>query len=321
MSDKLTLGLESSAVTNHSVADQSETGELNAAIYARTSSASQEFGYSIEEQVRRCWKRCQRLNWQVTHVFRDEAVSGKDTDRPEFQKLIDRVETGSLDVVVFWKLDRFSRSLIHAVRLEEEFREYGVALHSITEQIDTTTPAGRFNFRNLSNASEFERELIKQRSKMGMKALALEHRWPNDNPPLGYKKTDEGKLDVVSAQAELVRDIFKRYIDMRSMPEVAMWLTEQELPTDINTEWDSRRVGDVLRNELYVGMYTVAGVEEFVPEYRIIDEGVFDEVTSVRMRFQRSDSVERDEMSESRKKELVESVIEQYEEYIQGDDG
>jgi site-specific DNA recombinase len=102
--------------------DQVEEG-LRAAIYARTSSASQAFGYSIDGQVRRCWDRCQQMGWTVSHVYCDEAVSGKDTDRPMFQELLSYAEAGAFDVVVFWKLDRFSRSLMHAVQLEKEFRE------------------------------------------------------------------------------------------------------------------------------------------------------------------------------------------------------
>ena len=128
---------------------------IRAAVYARTSSPSQRFGHSIGEQVRQCVQRCQMQGWEVQYVFRDEAKSGKDTDRPMFQQMLDRARQGAFDVLLFWKLDRFSRSIHHAVRLEKQFREWGVALHSVTEQLDTTTPAGQFNFRNIANAAEF----------------------------------------------------------------------------------------------------------------------------------------------------------------------
>jgi site-specific DNA recombinase len=294
--------------------DQVEEG-LRAAIYARTSSASQAFGYSIDGQVRRCWDRCQQMGWTVSHVYCDEAVSGKDTDRPMFQELLSYAEAGAFDVVVFWKLDRFSRSLMHAVQLEKEFREWGVALHSITENIDTTTPTGRFNFRNISSASEFERELNQQRSKMGMTELAMERKWPNDHPPLGYQKCEDDTLEIDSEEADLVKSIFTRYLELRSMPELASELNQDGISTAKGKEWSARAVSGVLRNQLYIGQYNVADVEAYVSEYQIIDESLFDRVTSVRTRFTSEEKTERESMSKTRKEEQVMRVVDQFREY------
>src|SRR6056297_325844 len=94
--------------------------EFKAVIYARTSSLNQKFGYSLDEQVRQCWERCLMLDWKVTRIFKDEAESGDDTDRPQFQQMMALARGGDFDIVVFWKLDRFSRSILHAVELERE---------------------------------------------------------------------------------------------------------------------------------------------------------------------------------------------------------
>jgi site-specific DNA recombinase len=112
---------------------ETDDSTWRAAIYARTSSRSQRFGYSLEEQVRLCVERCGLLNWDVAYVFQDGEKSGKDTDRPMFQRMLSLAQRGAFDVLVFWKLDRFSRSIMHAVTLEADFRKWGVALHSITE--------------------------------------------------------------------------------------------------------------------------------------------------------------------------------------------
>lgn len=151
-------------LSGHRQGDDSEPER--AAIYARTSSVNQRFGYSLNEQVRQCWERCEMLDWDVTYVFRDGAESGKDTDRPMFQTLLAKAEAARFDVVVFWRLDRLSRSIMHAVQIEKQLRDLDIALHSITEQLDTTTAAGRFNFRNIANAAEFEHDLIKQRTRI-----------------------------------------------------------------------------------------------------------------------------------------------------------
>ena len=295
--------------------------DLDAAIYARTSSASQRFGYSLDEQVRQCWVQCERLDWDVTHVFRDEAESGNNTNRPMFQKMLAEAEEQTFDVVIFWKLDRFSRSLIHAVELERDFREWGVALFSVTEQIDTTTPTGRFNFRNISSASEFERDLIKQRSQMGMRALAMEHKWPNDHPPLGYGKRDDDKLEPLPSEADLVREMFQRYCQVRSMPKLAKKLNAEGKTAKSGEDWTPQKISAVLRNELYTGEYSVADVNEHVPEYQILDKELFEDVADVRMRFQSSQTQSVDEMSKERKKDRVSEVLEQYDQYLTESEG
>ncbi len=312
-------------MTNGSHSDESLIGggsvpiqaasDLTAAVYARTSSAQQRHGYSIDEQVNRCWQRAEHLGWTVSHVFRDEEVSGKDTDREMFQKMLSRAEAGWFDVVLVWKLDRFSRSLIHAVELEQELRDWDVGLHSVTEMIDTTTPTGRFNFRNISSASELERELIKERTQMGLQALAKQGEWPNDNPPLGYERAQDGRLEIMPREACLVRFIFERYREVKSMPKVAEELNARERNIR-DSEWTPYAIGKVLKNELYTGEYSVAGVEKFIEEYQIIKPEEFEQTTEVRTRFQRQESAERPDMPKQRKDRLVQNVVDQYLDYL-----
>ena len=292
--------------------------DLTAAIYARTSSGKQQRGYSINEQVRLCWERCEQFGWTVSHVFRDKKVSGKNTEREMFQKLLDGAEAGWFDVVVFWKLDRFSRSLMNTVQLERQLRDWDVGLHSVTEQIDTTTATGRFNFRSISSASELERDLIKQRTQMGLQALAMENKWPNNNPPLGYEKREDGKLDIVPQEADLVRWIFGRYIECRSMPALADELTDRQESADRDVKWSAYAVGQILKNKLYLGHYSVAGVEEFVEEYQIVDEKLFKDVTNVRTRFQQAQKSDRPEMPIDRKEKNIQSITEQYCDFLNG---
>jgi len=289
--------------------------DLSAAIYARTSSPSQEHGYSINEQVRQCWERCEQLGWSVSHVFRDEAVSGKNPDREMFQKLLDGAEAGWYDVVLVWKLDRFSRSLMHAVQIERQLRDWDVGLHSVTEHIDTTTPTGRFNFRNISSASELERELGRQRTQMGFRALAADGKWPNDKPPLGYKRREDGRLEINPSEAELVREIFNRYIELKSMPDVASELNSAGRETKQGNEWTPHTVGEVLKNELYRGEYSVAGVEKHIGEYRIVSDDLYNRVVEIRHRF-RSGASERTKMPEERKQQRIQNIRSQYEKYL-----
>jgi site-specific DNA recombinase len=294
----------------------SELEDVRAAIYVRTSSTSQRFGHSIDEQVRQCLQRCQHRNWDVVYVFRDEAESGKDGDRPMFQEMMHKARSGCFTVVVFWKLDRFSRSLLHAVQLEAELRDENVALHSVTEQIDTTTSAGRFNFRNIASAAEFERDMIRDRSQMGMKGLALNGQWPNDQPPLGYQRAEDGTLEIDESEADLVREIFERYIEVKSMPQVADKLNQREITTKKGGEWTPRAIGDILGNELYVGTYEAADVSNHYEQYRIVDDELFTRANETRRRFRSDDQSRQKPMPEDQKRTAVDKMESMYSDFL-----
>lgn len=295
---------------NHPAASSldDKDGEVHAAVYARTSSSSQRFGYSIDEQVHQCWQHVEDVGWTVTHVFTDEAESGRDTERPQFQKMLQMAEAGVIDVVTFWKLDRFCRSLVDLVNIEEQLNDWDVALQSVTEYIDTTSPVGRFNFRNLASAAELESDLTSQRAKMGMHGLARDHKWPNERPPLGYDKVDDGRLEVNEKEAALVRRIFRLYLKERSMPQVAHVLNEEGVRTKTGEEWCRQSIKQVLANELYVGEYRVAGFEDTVEEYRLMPDDLFKAVTGTRFRFQH----EKGRMDKDRKASKATRIFNHY---------
>lgn len=98
----------------------------------------------------------------------EEAASGGRWDRPVLHKMLDELEEG--DVVIVWKLDRLSRSLRDLLNLLEHFKEVGAGFQSLTEAIDTTTPGGRMMMQMLGSVAEFEREMIRERTKAGLEA-------------------------------------------------------------------------------------------------------------------------------------------------------
>jgi site-specific DNA recombinase len=279
-----------------------------AAIYARTSSPNQKFNYSIREQVRQCWDFCIRRGWVVKYVFTDEAQSGGTVERPKFQLMLERAKEGEFNVIVFWKLDRFCRSLVDLVNIERMLRKWNVGLCSTTEYIDTTTPVGRFNFRNLASVAELERELIGERARLGLYALAREGKWLNPHPPIGYDKDEEGHLKVNQAEAEIVKKIFQLYLEHKSMAHVAYLLNREGIKTKKGKEWNARAVKDVLTNRLYVGDYTVAGANLHIEEYRIIDDATFNAAQKLRT----TTKSERPPMPLDRKTEQIEKFIARY---------
>ena len=302
------MGKSKSMANHRCLENKDDDRPKRAGIYARVSSGSQVFGYSLDEQIRLSRERCNMMSWKVCYIFREDGESAGTTDRPKFQMMIEQARQGNFDVLVFWKLDRFCRSLLDVVNVEKQLKEYGVSLHSLTEQIDTTTSVGRFNFRNVASAAELERDMIKERTRMGMKALARQHKWPNRLPPLGYDKCDNGYLKINPKEAKLVREIFSKYVKIESMPQLAYKLNKKGLKTKRGKKWTAATIKTILCNEIYLGQYKVADVEAYIKEYKIISKKMFDKVREKRSRHGQNVNP----MPKDRKVATVERVFNEY---------
>lgn len=285
---------------------------LRAAIYGRVSTGRQSFGYSLDEQIRQARELCKLKQWKISYIFREDAESGSTTDRPKFQMMLMKAKDCCFDVLVFWKLDRFCRSLRDVVNVEKYLRECGISLFSLTEQIDTTTAFGRFNFRNIASAAELESDLIKERTILGLKALAHQHKWPNKNPPLGYDIKHDGCLLVNSSEKNLVIHIFKRYVRIKSMPQLAFELNKKGISTKNGKKWSAASIKHILCNQIYLGLYAVAGVEAEIKEYKIISKRLFHQVQIVRKRYAPNIG----SMNKKRKKEKIDKVISEFLSFI-----
>jgi site-specific DNA recombinase len=262
-------------------ANQSRT--VRAAVYARTSGYSQKNNYSINEQIACCRTYVEQRGWVINYLFFDEAEGGSTIERPKFQLMLEKAKLRCFDIVLVWKLDRFCRSLVDLVNIQRFLSEHGVSLASVTELLDTTTSIGRFHFRTIGSVAELERELTGQRAAMGLHALAKLHRWPNPFPPLGYDRLSDGKLKVNRKEAKLVRRIFILYIKERSMAHVAFLLRKDSL-TKKGKKWTAVAVQAILSDELYIGIYNIAGVKDFVREYVIVESEIFCQAQKIRLK-------------------------------------
>ena len=306
------------APSNSNGSRSAENGQmplLRAAIYARTSSPNQRFNYSIDEQIACGQKYAKQRGWVVTHVFFDECERAEDIDRPKFLLMLEKAKSGCFDVIIFWRIDRFCRSLLDLVSVERMLREHKVGLSSVTEYIDTSTSVGRFNFRSIGSVAELEAELIGERARLGLHARARLYRWPNSHPPLGFAVSDNGRLKIEKKEAKIIRRIFALYLRERSMDQVAFLLNKKGLLTKKGKKWSAVAVSDVLRNEIYVGIYCVAGVRDYVNDYRILDDDIFMKVKEARLRYKRK-GASRPLIPAGRKSEKIEKVFGKYLELI-----
>lgn len=142
-------------------------GRAKVAIYARVSTGKQD--QSLEEQTRILKEHCERMDFEIMEVY-SEIASGAKDDRKEYNNLMHEVEMyrNKFDTVIVWKLDRFSRSLQSLINSIEFLKEHNVNFVSVTDHIETTTPTGKLLFHIIGALAEFERSLIRERTKIGM---------------------------------------------------------------------------------------------------------------------------------------------------------
>jgi DNA invertase Pin-like site-specific DNA recombinase len=140
---------------------------VRAAIYARVSTIGN--GQSPEMQLREFSEHCERRGWTVAGEYVDVGISGTKDKRPELDRLMADAHKRKFDVVVVWKFDRFARSVSHLLHALETFNALGIAFVSLSEQMDTTTPAGKMVFTVLGAVAELERSLIVERVKAGLR--------------------------------------------------------------------------------------------------------------------------------------------------------
>ena len=134
------------------------------AIYARTSMSDQ----NAETQLMFLRDHCERMEYQIIDQYVDNGWSGKDTRRPEFERLLSDIRTNRVQCVLVYKLDRIGRSLKHLLNLFEEFKNRNVEFISLTQNIDTSTPEGKMFWQMLGVFAEYERELIVARTNAGL---------------------------------------------------------------------------------------------------------------------------------------------------------
>lgn len=140
---------------------------VRAAIYARVSTTNH--GQDVTLQTRELEQFVEARGWHVVGQYLDVGISGARDSRPELNRLMADAHRRKFDVVVVWKFDRFARSVSHLLRALETFNALGIGFVSLSEQMDTTTPAGKMVFTVLGAVAELERSLIAERVRAGLR--------------------------------------------------------------------------------------------------------------------------------------------------------
>ena len=172
-----------------------------AAIYVRVSTVGS--GQSPEMQLRELREYCERRGWQSAGEYADVGISGAKDKRPQLDRMMSDAHRRRFDVVVVWKFDRFARSVSHLLRALDTFRVLGIEFVSLSESLDTATPAGRMVFTVLGAVAELERSLIAERVRAGLRNARAKGKRLG-RPPVVLDATAIARLH---AQGRSVREI------------------------------------------------------------------------------------------------------------------
>lgn len=181
------------------------------AIYVRVSTEEQaKEGISIDAQIDRCGAFCKARGWTIYQTYTDAGYSAGSLTRPALKNLLQDVDAKKFDILLVYKIDRFSRQLKDLISILEDLKRKGVNFTSVTEQIDTTTAMGEAFFQIIGVFAQLERGMVKERVEMAFDKKISDGEVLN-RAPLGYTYKNR-KLIINPQEAEIVKEIFQMWI-------------------------------------------------------------------------------------------------------------
>ena len=226
------------------------------AIYVRQS-VDRPDSISIESQVEHCMYEVKK---EAYKVYSDRGYSGKNTERPQFQLMLEHIKQGSITRVIVYKLDRVSRSILDFSKMMDVFQLFGVEFVSTTEKFDTSTPIGRAMLNICIVFAQLERETIQKRV---LDAYIFRSRggfYMGGRIPYGFERVpftinniNTSRYIPIEEEVAHLQVIFETYSKpATSLSDVLKYLNEKGIKKKRGVEWSTQRISELLRNPIYV---------------------------------------------------------------------
>jgi site-specific DNA recombinase len=246
---------------------------------------------SLDAQREACEQYINRQasnGWQlISEKYDDGGFTGGNLERPAFQRLMQDIEAGKIDIVVVYKVDRLSRSLLDFAKVMDRFNSAGAAFVSVTQNFSTADAMGRLTLNMLMSFAEFERSMIAERTRDKITMARRKGKWTGGPAPLGYTVVDR-KLVVNEEEAALVGRIYELYLARRSAVAVAQALNAEHRSTKQRVSktgrargakaWDKNSVLQVLRNPIPAGLMSCGNEVHQGEHAAIIERAVYERV-------------------------------------------
>lgn len=241
-------------------------------IYARYSSHSQR-DISIEQQIAKDQELAAEYGIKVVSIYADRAVSGRTDKRKEFQKMMREVSKYGVKYVIAWKSNRIGRNMLEAMINETRLQDMGVRVLYVEEDFDDTA-AGRFAARSMMNVNQFYSDAMSEDIRRGLMDNA-EKCMVNGSLPFGYRRSKDGYYEIDPEKAEIVREIFKRFLHEESFADIGRDLNGRGIRTKRGNTWNKNSFHRILSNDTYIGVYSYSGIRKENGVPAIITKEVF----------------------------------------------
>ncbi|MBQ2663575.1 MAG: recombinase family protein, partial [Clostridia bacterium] len=250
----------------------------NIVIYARYSSDAQRRD-SIKQQVDECTKYAEKNDMNIVKVYKDEAKTGRNDDRDDFQRMLRDSRHKTFDAVLVWKFDRFARNMRDALNNEHILEENGVKVISATELI----PDGAIGIivkAVLLGINEYYSVDLSEKTQRGSSANAQLGKFLGGTVPFGFKIVDR-EYTVDEETAPYVKKIFSMYASGVSIVNICQYMNERGIRSSLGAKFNGNSLHHMLKNERYLGTYIYKDV--VIPNRipKLIDKSLFDDVQKV----------------------------------------
>ncbi len=235
---------------------KNETG-LRAVAYSRVSTGRQaDKELSIPSQNRAAHEHAEKNGWTFVESFSEKGETGRNANRPEFQRMIQQVKEKDrpFDIIIIWDSSRFTRNLEDALTFKGLLKKHGVKLVSITENFDES-PIGKLLEHIIDVFNEFYSDLLGESTFRGMKEAATNGKNVGGATPIGYQMDDDRQLVEDSDFAPVIRRIFKLYVEGKGAKGIASTFNREGILTNSGRKWQTQRILNILRNRKYAGMH------------------------------------------------------------------
>lgn len=226
----------------------------------------------------------------IRTIYDDGGYSGGSMERPALQSLLTEIDGGYVDVVVVYKVDRLTRSLTDFAKIVERFDKRGVSFVSVTQSFNTTTSMGRLTLNVLLSFAQFEREVAGERIRDKVSASRKKGMWMGGTIPTGYD-LHQRKLVPNAEEADTVRQIFRRYVELKSTDQLRLELKAKGVISKIRITEKGNHLGGkpfsrgslnhLIRNRIYVGEVFYKGAIYPGQHAAIVDRELFDQAQTI----------------------------------------
>ena len=261
-------------------AREEEAPKLRVAAYCRVSTDTDEQATSYDAQIEHYTEYIKKNpTWEFAGIYADDGISGTNTKkREEFNRLIDDCMGGRIDMVVTKSISRFARNTLDCLNYIRQLKDKNIPVYFEKEGINTLDAKGEVLLTIMASLAQQESQSLSQNVRLG-----LQYRYQQGkvqvctNRFLGYDKDEEGKLIINPEEAEVVRRIFREYLEGRSYYDIGKGLTADGIKTAAGNDfWLASTLRKILRNEKYIGdaLLQKTVTTDFLTKKRVANKGI-----------------------------------------------